>query len=157
VSTTPEPPLALCELVEAAQVGTTTVAFAQIFLTPFRKYPVHVEISKSQKFLNENTRLFHQNFDEAFLNIYPDFISEVNRLLADGNKITEDDGSEPRKQLTTELRILALLRLGISDNQKIADILRSSITTIYTYRSKLKARAIQRDTFEDNVKQISTY
>ena len=61
------------------------------------------------------------------------------------------------KKLTTELRILALLRLGIADNQEIADILRSSITTIYTYRSKLKAKAINKEAFEDDIRQIATY
>jgi hypothetical protein len=64
-----------------------------------------------------------------------------------------DDGA----RLTTELRVLALLRLGITDNQKIADILRSSITTIYTYRSKIKSRAIDKDSFEDNIRKIATY
>ena len=64
---------------------------------------------------------------------------------------------EGSTKLTTELRVLALIRLGIVDNQKIADILRSSITTIYTYRSKLKSRALQKDTFEDDVKRIATY
>ena len=64
-----------------------------------------------------------------------------------------DDGA----RLTTELRVLALLRLGITDNQKIADILRSSITTIYTYRSKIKSRAIDKDSFEDSIRAIATY
>jgi DNA-binding NarL/FixJ family response regulator len=64
-----------------------------------------------------------------------------------------DDGM----RLTTELRVLALLRLGITDNQKIADILRSSITTIYTYRSKIKSRAIDKDSFEDSIRAIATY
>jgi hypothetical protein len=58
---------------------------------------------------------------------------------------------------TTELRILALIRLNITDNQKIADILRSSITTIYTYRSKLKSRAKSKSTFEDDIRRIETY
>ena len=62
-----------------------------------------------------------------------------------------------RLRLTTELRVLALIRLGISDNQAIADILRSSITTIYTYRSRLKSRAIAKDSFEDDIKKIATY
>ena len=53
--------------------------------------------------------------------------------------------------------MLALIRLGIQDNQKIADILRSSITTIYTYRSKLKSRALNKDTFEDDIRRIATY
>ena len=64
-------------------------------------------------------------------------------------------GMAPR--LTTELRVLALIRLGITDNQKIADILRSSLTTIYTYRSKLKSRARIRETFEDDIQHIATY
>ena len=109
---------------------------------------------KSQKPLNESVHLFHQNFDTAFLNIYPTFISEINKLLTADNQFEIDENAG---KLTTELRILALIRLNISDNQKIADILRSSITTIYTYRSKLKSRAISKDTFEDDVRRIETY
>jgi len=108
---------------------------------------------KSTASLNESVRLFYQNFDTAFLNIYPNFIKEVNCLMADGNHFEVDEAHK----LTTELRILALIRLGINDNQKIADILRSSITTIYTYRSKLKARARSKDSFEDEIRIIETY
>ena len=110
---------------------------------------------KSSQTTNSGIRMFHQNFDEAFLNIYPDFISEVNRLLVPDEAFVLSEGDS--KRLTTELRILALIRLGISDNQEIADILRSSITTIYTYRSKLKSRAVNKDSFEDDVRKISTY
>lgn len=109
---------------------------------------------KSNSAINEGIKMFHQNFDTAFLNIYPDFIGEVNRLMIHDCQFEIEEDST---KLTTELRVLALIRLGIVDNQKIADILRSSITTIYTYRSKLKSRALQRDTFEDDVKQIATY
>lgn len=109
---------------------------------------------KSPNPINESIRMFHRNFDTAFLNIYPDFIGEVNRLMNDENRF---DVSENPTRLTTELRILALIRLGITDNQKIADILRSSITTIYTYRSKLKAKAIAKDSFEDDIRHIATY
>ena len=108
---------------------------------------------KSSSSLNESIRLFYQNFDTAFLNIYPNFIKEVNSLMANGNQFEVDGG----QKLTTELRILALIRLGINDNQKIADILRSSITTIYTYRSKIKSRALSKDTFEDGIRMIETY
>ena len=108
---------------------------------------------KSSSSLNESIRLFYQNFDTAFLNIYPNFIKEVNSLMANGNQFEVDGG----QKLTTELRILALIRLGINDNQKIADILRSSITTIYTYRSKIKSRALSKDTFEDEIRIIATY
>ena len=109
---------------------------------------------KSQKPLNESVHLFHQNFDTAFLNIYPTFISEVNQLLTEDNQF---EVHEEAGKLTTELRILALIRLNITDNQKIADILQSSITTIYTYRSKLKSRAKSKATFEDDVRRIETY
>ena len=110
---------------------------------------------KSSQTINSGIRMFHQNFDEAFLNIYPAFISEVNKLLTPDNAFAISEGDS--KRLTTELRILALIRLGISDNQDIADILRSSITTIYTYRSKLKSRSVNKDTFEDDVRKIATY
>ena len=110
---------------------------------------------KSSQTINSGIRMFHQNFDEAFLNIYPAFISEVNKLLMPDNAFVISEGDSRR--LTTELRILALIRLGISDNQDIADILRSSITTIYTYRSKLKSRSVNKDTFEDDVRKIATY
>ena len=73
-------------------------------------------------------------------------------MLSDECKIT------PRgERLTTELRILALIRLGITDNHKIAGILRSSITTVYTYRSKLKARSVVKDDFERCVASIDSW
>ena len=99
---------------------------------------------------SENAQLFYENFDNAFLNIYPTFVDEVNKLLQDDGKIEV----KPGKRLTTESRVLALIRLGITDNQSIAAILRASLTTIYTYRSKLKARAISKDDFEARVKVI---
>ena len=104
--------------------------------------------------ISSGIRMFHQNFDTAFLNIYPNFISEVNRLLTTDNQFVLLDNST---KLTTELRVLALIHLGITDNQKIAEILRSSITTIYTYRSKLKAKAVQKETFEEDIRKIASY
>ena len=105
---------------------------------------------KSTHFGNENAQLFYENFDNAFLNIYPNFVDEVNRLLREDGKIEVKQG----KRLTTESRVLALIRIGITDNQSIANILRASLTTIYTYRSKLKARAIDKDDFEARVQAI---
>lgn len=105
---------------------------------------------KSTHHGNENAQLFYENFDNAFLNIFPNFVDEVNKLLQEGGKIEVKQG----KRLTTESRVLALIRIGITDNQSIANILRASLTTIYTYRSKLKARALDRDNFEAQVKSI---
>ena len=101
---------------------------------------------------NENAQLFYENFDNAFLNIFPNFVDEVNKLLQEDGKIEVKQG----KRLTTESRVLALIRIGITDNQSIANILRASLTTIYTYRSKLKARALSKDDFEAKVKAIDT-
>ena len=101
---------------------------------------------KNEDFINENTKLFYDNFDEAFLTLFPDFNEKVNRLLKPDSQINVKEGS-----LTTELRILALLRLGFTDNKQIASILRSSITTIYTYRSKIRSKAVDKDTFEESV------
>ena len=105
---------------------------------------------KSTHHGSENAQLFYENFDSAFLNIYPNFVDEVNKLLQEDGKIEVKQG----KRLTTESRVLALIRIGITDNQSIANILRASLTTIYTYRSKLKARAISKDDFEARVKAI---
>ena len=105
---------------------------------------------KSTHFGNENAQLFYENFDNAFLNIFPNFVDEVNKLLHEDGKIEVKQG----KRLTTESRVLALIRIGITDNQSIANILRASLTTIYTYRSKLKARALNKEDFEAQVKAI---
>lgn len=87
---------------------------------------------------------FYAKFDEAILHIYPQFIEKVNQLMTDGNPIVLKGG----EKLNTELRILALIRIGITDSEKISQFLRCSISTIYTYRSKLKKRAKNPDTFE---------
>lgn len=79
-------------------------------------------------------------------------MEEVNKLLLPEHRIIPKEGGE---RLTTELRIFALIRLGITDNQKIASILRSSITTIYTYRSKFKNRSVAKDEFEEQIKEIN--
>lgn len=105
---------------------------------------------KSNTSTTEETKFFYSNFDNAFLNIYPHFPEEVNKLMQPESQFIVKGNS-----LNTELRILALLRLGIKDNNRIAAILRSSITTIYTYRSKMKARSTVKDEFEDRVAELS--
>lgn len=107
------------------------------------------DLLKGSNFSDENKSLFYENFDTAFLNIYVDFVEKVNLLLEPEGRIYPKD-----ERLSTELRILALIRLGITETQKIASILRSSISTIYTYRSKLKARALDKDNFERQIAEI---
>ena len=101
---------------------------------------------------SRNTKAFHRNFDTAFLTIYPGFIEQVNRLLRTDEQIVV----AADEKLSSDLRLLALIRLGITDNEQIASILRTSVNTIYTYRSRLRNRAIDKDSFEDAIKQIDT-
>ncbi|MGD1998126.1 MAG: DUF6377 domain-containing protein [Flavobacteriaceae bacterium] len=86
----------------------------------------------------------------AFLHIHPNFIPSVNQLLNEHKQIViEDDG-----KLNTELRILALIRLGITSSSKIARILRYSVNTIYNYRASIKNRAKDKSNFEVLIKNI---
>lgn len=82
---------------------------------------------------NEIKELY-ANFDKAFLNIYPGFVSSFNELLKDEYRFEIRKG----ELLNTELRIFALIRLGITDSAKIATFLRCSVQTVYNYRSKIK-------------------
>lgn len=108
---------------------------------------------KSSRFIDEELKEFYQNFDNSFLNIFPDFVKRFNELLPEEERITPKQD----ERLTTELRIFALIRLGIADSAKIASFLRYSITTIYTYRSKMKNRSLYRDSFEEEVMKIGSF
>lgn len=110
------------------------------------------EVSESvntKKDLNE----FFLAFDRSVLELYPSFVKEVNALLKRNCQYTVKYNQDHHlPTLNTELRILALLRLGFGDNKEIARIFRFTVQTVYNYRSKAKARAINEDTFEDDIK-----
>lgn len=108
---------------------------------------------KSSQFIDDELKEFYQNFDSSFLNIFPDFVKCFNQLLPQSEVIVPKQG----EQLTTELRIFALIRLGITDSARIAGFLRYSITTIYTYRSKLRNKSLYRDDFEERVMKIGSF
>ncbi|MDE5842262.1 MAG: hypothetical protein K2H35_00825 [Muribaculaceae bacterium] len=93
---------------------------------------------------------FYDRFDEAILSIYPDFADKFNALLNPGEEVQ----LKSRELLNTELRLFALIRIGIEDSAKIAQFLRCSKTTVYTYRSKMRKRARRPDDFEQEVKKI---
>lgn len=103
----------------------------------------------STKEISDMSGDFYRAFDEALLAIKPDFISKLNSLLK-----TPIQSKGNTSGLTTDQRIFALIRLGITDNQKIADFLHCSITTVYTYRSKIKMRAKNPDTFDNDVMSV---
>ncbi|MDR0430524.1 MAG: DUF6377 domain-containing protein [Tannerellaceae bacterium] len=99
----------------------------------------------------DNETEFYKYFDNIFLGIYPTFVAEFNALLVPMEQII----LKTDNQLNTELRIYALLRLGITDNTKIAAFLRCSMSTVYNYRTKMRNRAIvSRDEFENIVMSI---
>ncbi len=110
------------------------------------------KITKSGKFVEEESKEFYAVFDNAFLHIYPTFVESVNALLRPDEQIVLKDG----ELLNTDLRILAFMRLGIEESNRIAQILNYSVYTIYTYRNKLKNRAINRDSFENDIMNISS-
>lgn len=94
---------------------------------------------------------FYKMFDQAFISIYPDFVGKFNNLLADGAEIVPKGDDI----LTPELRIFALIKLGITDSSRIASLLHYSANTIYNYRAKTKNKARgSRDSFEDAVRNI---
>lgn len=104
--------------------------------------------------VDEYIEEFYTTFDNTFLKLYPDFVQEFNSLLNEEARIDFKKG----KALTTELRIFALIRLGITDSSKIAALLRYSVNTIYNYRAKVKSNArISRDSFEEQIKKIGSY
>lgn len=109
-------------------------------------------LTKSGKFVEEQSREFYEVFDNAFLHLYPGFVDEVNALLRPDAQIVLKDG----ELLNTDLRILAFIRLGIEDSPRIAQVLNYSLNTIYAYRNRTKARAINRDTFESDIMRIKS-
>ena len=89
-------------------------------------------------------------FDRAFLNLYPKFVDEFNLLLLPDHRIQLKEG----QLLNSELRIMAFVRMGMKDTNRIATLLNYSAQTIYNYRSTLKNHAIDKDNFEDNVSKL---
>lgn len=92
---------------------------------------------KSSKFIEVELKEFYTNFDNTFLQMFPTFVEDFNALLTNDERISLKTG----ERMNTELRIFALIRLGISDSVKIAQFLRYSVTTIYNYRTKVRNKA----------------
>lgn len=110
-----------------------------------------LKITRSQDALDEELEELYANFDTAFLHLFPDFVKKFNELLLDNEQII----LKKNELLNTELRIFALIRLGIEDSSQIAEFLRYSVNTIYNYRAKVKNKARgSREDFEDLVRKI---
>ena len=107
---------------------------------------------KSKQFIEDELTEFYTNFDITFLQLFPNFVEEFKKLLVDDNLQLKHE-----QLLNTELRVYALIRLGISDSVKISHFLRCSLSTIYNCRTKYRNKAIGlRDEFEERIMLIGT-
>ena len=106
---------------------------------------------KSTTLVDNELEELYKNFDIIFLNLYPTFVKDFNSLLINEEQIVLKQG----ELLNTELRIFALIRLGITDSVKIAAFLRYSLSTIYNYRTRARNKAaVSRNDFEEMVMKI---
>ncbi|WP_138089573.1 DUF6377 domain-containing protein [Sphingobacterium daejeonense] len=106
---------------------------------------------KSQDFIKTELDDLYHNFDVIFLNLYPTFIQEFNSLLKPEERLT----LKQDELLNSELRIFALIRLGISDSTKIARFLRYSLRTVYNYRVKVRNKVLgTKEDFDEQIKEI---
>ena len=109
------------------------------------------KFTEGNELRDQNLNELYEMFDSTFLHLFPNFVNDFNALLQPESRITLDD---PRT-LNTDLRIFALIRLGIEDSSRIAEFLHYSVNTIYNYRAKVKNGALtDRDSFEARVKAI---
>lgn len=111
-----------------------------------------LKITRSQDALDEELEELYANFDTAFLHLFPNFVGKFNDLLQENEQILPKKG----ELLNTELRIFALIRLGIEDSSQIAEFLRYSVNTIYNYRAKVRNKARgSREDFDDLVRKFA--
>ena len=110
-----------------------------------------MENLRNGDFIEKELQEFYAQFDTTFLDLFPDFISQMNTLLQPDKRL-EDTSREG--SLSTELRVMALIRLGVKDSVKIAHFLRRSSSTIYNYRVKLRNAALDREGFEKQIMRI---
>lgn len=109
---------------------------------------------RSDDFIDNQRETLYAEFDHAFLGMFPDFVSQLNSMLKEDQRIGKKlkDG-----QLNSELRIFALIRLGVNESSQIASFLKKSPSTIYNYRVKLRNASIYPyDEFERHVMEIGT-
>lgn len=116
-----------------------------------RKFDEIHELTKNPELSHGEIKELYANFDKIFLNIFPDFVADFNSLLRPEERI---ELKHPDR-LTTELRIYALVRLGLNDSVKIAKFLHCSVQTVYNTRQKTRNKAlVARETFAETVKGL---
>ena len=108
-------------------------------------------LSKSTELKEKELEELFLNFDSVFLHLFPNFVNDFNNLLQPEMRVQPKE----ENRLTTEIRIFALIRLGIEDSSKIAEFLHYSVNTIYNYRARIKNGALgNREQFERQIKTL---
>ena len=133
------------EKIEQLQKWVSRMVVTKQFDT-LKKFPEHINIQHEREVL-------YERFDRIFLKLFPTFVEEFNNLLIDGEQIQVKNN----QVLTTDLRIYAMMRIGIQDNEKIASFLNYSVNTIYTYKTKMKSKAkVSPELFNQMVMEIKS-
>jgi hypothetical protein len=110
-----------------------------------------LRMTSSEQLREDELAELFDHFDDIFLRLFPTFIDDFNALLRPGEEIVPTE----KNHLNTDLRIFALIRLGIEESSKIAEFLRYSPNSIYAYRTRIRNKAVgNRDEFEKLVKEI---
>ena len=110
-----------------------------------------LRMTSSDQLKEDELRELFDHFDTIFLRLFPTFVEDFNALLKPGEAIIPPE----KHHLNTDLRIFALIRLGIEESSKIAEFLRYSPNSIYAYRARIKSKAVgNREEFEKQVKEI---
>lgn len=118
-----------------------------------KQYNELYSMTKSSEVKEQELEELYANFDKVFLNLFPNFVEDLNGLLKEEYQIHQ---SSPEK-LSAIVRVFALIRLGIEDSTKIAEFLHYAVNTIYNYRAKLRNGAIiDRNEFEKKVRELGT-
>ena len=110
-----------------------------------------VKLVKNGKASESENEEFYKTIDRVFISLYPQFIEQINHLLQPDQQYTVDKDSD---SLNPELRIYGFVRLGLTESTKIAKILNYSTNTVYSYRNRMRNKAINRDTFDEDVMKI---
>ena len=138
------------DLVEA---NAAKEEYLGLFLSMCSGYLDKLKKTISREQYESELRNFYKTFDTSFLQLYPTFVDDFNSLLKEEARVTLKDG----ELLNTELRIFALIKLGINQSSHIASLLRYSVNTIYNYRAQVKNAALHnRDDFEEIVRKIGS-
>lgn len=118
-----------------------------------KQYNELYSMTKSSEVKEQELEELYANFDKVFLNLFPNFVEDLNGLLKEECQIHL---SSPNK-LSAIVRVFALIRLGIDDSTKIAEFLHFAVNTIYNYRAKLRNGALNdRNEFEKKVRELGT-